>query len=444
MLTRVGIIMGVLGAIFWLGLSPGPAAAEENGSWSLSQAIEYAQGHNPGVAVLESQVNEIEQAKNEVFSGFLPQITLQGGYTHINNAPSMSLPIGGQTMSFSLVYQDNYQVQASLSQVLFSSGQLYYGNRAMSEQVKATRLSAEAARLKLSRGVAEAYLGVLLAQDVLKARQESLQTAQAHLAQVQHRLEAGTASRFELLRSQVEVDNLVPTVSEAANTVELARTSLAQAMGLTGHEDLKLSDSLETTAREVNGAEYLERAQKERPELLALAEARQAATDRSLSLRGTMLPSVVAFGSYAYQKPYVILNDWEKNWTLGVGAKLTLFDGFKNYSSYKGARAKVQTLNNTQAQIRDDIYTETKNALLSINEAATRIRTTSANVTRAQEAVKIADESYIAGATTSLEVIDAELAATNARILHLKALYDYRLSRVRLFAAVGDRQEIGR
>jgi len=443
MLTRRGIILGILGAIFWLGLSPGPAAAEENGSWSLSQAIEYAQGHNPGVAVLESQVNEIEQAKNEVFSGFLPQLTLQGGYTYINNAPSMSLPIPG-TQPFHLVYNDNYQIQASLNQVLFTSGQLYYGNRAMSRQVKATRLSAEAVRLKLARGVAEAYLGVLLAQDVLKARQESLQTAQAHLAQVQRRLDAGTASRFELLRSQVEVDNLVPTVSEAANTVELARTRLAQAMGLTGQEDLKLSDSLETTVREINGAEYLERAQKERPELLALAEARQAATDQSLSKRGAMLPSVMAFGTYAYQKPYVTLNDWEKNWTLGVGAKLTLFDGLKTYSSYQGARAKVQTLNNTLAQTRDDIYTEAKNALLSIKEAATRVQTTGANVTRAQEVVKIADESYIAGATTSLEVIDAELAATNARIAHLKALYDYRLSRVRLFAAVGDRQEIGR
>ena len=409
----------------------------------LFRSIEYAQGHNPGVAVLESQINEIEQAKSEVFSGFLPQITLQGGYTYINNAPSMILPIPG-TQPFHLVYNDNYQIQASLHQVLFTSGQLYYGNRAMSEQVKATRLSAEAGRLKLARGVAEAYLGVLLAQDVLKARQESLQTAQAHLAQVQRRLDAGTASRFELLRSQVEVDNLVPTVSEAANTVELARTRLAQAMGLTGQEDLKLSDSLETTVREVNEAEYLERAQKERPELLALAEARQAANDQSLSKRGAMLPSVMAFGTYAYQKPYVTLNDWEKNWTLGVGAKLTLFDGLKTYSGYKGARAKVQTINNTLAQTRDDIYTETKNALLSIKEAATRVQTTGANLTRAQEVVKIADESYIAGATTSLEVIDAELAATNARIAHLKALYDYRLSRVRLFAAVGDRQEIGR
>lgn len=435
-----GFFPAALGILCFFSAATGTEAVE---AWTLAGAIEYAQDHNPGVAVLESQINEIEQAKSEVFSGFLPQITLQGGYTYINNTPSMILPIPG-TQPFHLIYNDNYQIQASLNQVLFTSGQLYYGNRAMSEQVKATRLSAEAGRLKLARGVAEAYLGVLLAQDVLKARQESLQTAQAHLAQVQRRLDAGTASRFELLRSQVEVDNLVPTVSEAANTVELARTRLAQAMGLTGQEDLKLSDSLETTVREVNEAEYLERAQKERPELLALAEARQAANDQSLSKRGAMLPSVMAFGTYAYQKPYVTLNDWEKNWTLGVGAKLTLFDGLKTYSGYQGARAKVQTLNNTLAQTRDDIYTETKNALLSIKEAATRVQTTGANLTRAQEVVKIADESYIAGATTSLEVIDAELAATNARIAHLKALYDYRLSRVRLFAAVGDRQEIGR
>ncbi|MCX5868905.1 MAG: TolC family protein, partial [Proteobacteria bacterium] len=211
MLRKRGIIPGLLGAIFWLGLSTGPAAAQDNGSWSLSQAIEYAQGHNPAIAVLESQAEEARQAKNETFSGYLPQLILEGGYTRIDNIPSIDTPMG----SFNMGDQNNYKIQATLNQVLFASGQLYYGNRAMSRQVKATRLSAEAARLKVARGVAEVYLGVLLAQNVFAAREESLNTARAHLDQVKRRFEAGTASRFEFLRSQVEVDNLVPTVSEA-------------------------------------------------------------------------------------------------------------------------------------------------------------------------------------------------------------------------------------
>jgi len=41
-------------------------------------------------------------------------------------------------------------------------------------------------------------------------------------------------------------------------------------------------------------------------------------------------------------------------------------------------------------------------------------------------------------------VIDAQLAATTARLDHLKALYDYRVARARLAAATGDLEAIGR
>ena len=440
MLTRMGLILSLLGMSFWLGLSPGPAAAEGDGSWSLSQAIEYAQGHNPAIAVLESQAEEARQAKNEAFSSYLPQLILEGGYTRIDNIPSIDTPMG----SFKMGDQNNYKIQASLNQVLFASGQVYYANQAVAAQTHATLLQAEAARLKVAKGVAEVYLGVLLAQNVFAAREESLNTARAHLDQVKRRFEAGTASRFEFLRSQVEVDNLVPTVSEAGNNVELAKTMLRQLMGLEPEAGLTLSDSLETGVARVNEAEFREKAQRGRPELRALSEAREGAFSLSRSRRGAMLPSVALFGTYGYQKPYYFKNEWEKNWTLGIGAKLTLFDGLKSYAGYRQARTKAQTFAHSLAQTRAEVNTEVTNALLQVQEASTREETTAQNLGRAGEVVKIAEESYRAGAVTSLEVIDAELAATNARIAHLKALYDYRLSRVRLFAAVGDRQEIGR
>ena len=56
----------------------------------------------------------------------------------------------------------------------------------------------------------------------------------------------------------------------------------------------------------------------------------------------------------------------------------------------------------------------------------------------------ISEQSYAAGAATNLEVIDAQLAATTARLEHLKALYDYRNAQIQLKAATGDLASIGR
>ena len=88
--------------------------------------------------------------------------------------------------------------------------------------------------------------------------------------------------------------------------------------------------------------------------------------------------------------------------------------------------------------------TQVETAALGSREAAVRVGTTRDNVERANNMVQIAEESYTAGAITSLEVIDAQLALTNARVLHLMALYDYNIAQAGLAAATGDLEAIRR
>ena len=102
------------------------------------------------------------------------------------------------------------------------------------------------------------------------------------------------------------------------------------------------------------------------------------------------------------------------------------------------ARAEAETTSYTIARTRADIVVDVHNAVAAMDEAASRVNLTTYNVERAETLVKIANDSYLVGGATSLEVIDARLMATRARLAHLKACYDYRVARVRLAAAQGD------
>jgi outer membrane protein TolC len=72
------------------------------------------------------------------------------------------------------------------------------------------------------------------------------------------------------------------------------------------------------------------------------------------------------------------------------------------------------------------------------------MNSTKDNKERADQMLDISKHSYAAGAATNVEVIDAQLAATTARLEHLKALYDYRNAQIHLSAATGDLTSIGR
>lgn len=432
-----------------------PAAAQESVHWTLSDAVVYSLEHSPDLAVAASRIKETEEARAEVFSNFLPDLSFEGGYTYIDNVPRIAIdfpvdPPGDLIPPFQINRQaliganDNYKAKFVLNQLVFASGKVYYAHRAASNQIDSERARLEALRLQVARAAAEAYNAALIAQEAVEVQRQSLEAARAHLTQVKRKYEAGAATRLELLRAEVEVSNREPRIAEAEKRLDLALARLRRAAGLPEGTPVSLTDPIESAPENLNEAEALERAIHMRPELTALARLQRAAEDQALAQRGAMLPSVLFTGTFGYEKPYFAIDEWERNWTVGVGVRVPLFDGLEAYYGMKKARAAAATARESASQATADIQVEVRSALLELREATLRIPSTLSNMDRARDILAIAEESYRAGASTSLEVIDAQLAATTARLDHLKALYDYRVARVRLAAATGDLEAIGR
>ncbi|NLH48429.1 MAG: TolC family protein [Myxococcales bacterium] len=430
------------------------ARAAETDAWSLDDAIRFAMEHNPDIKERAAGIEVARQAKDEVLSGFMPQLNLTGGYQYIDNVPeidvkfSPDLPAGMPEIkidkSIRMGAADNYKVELGLNQLLFAGGRVYYGYQARDRQVEAKEMETAAARLAVARQTAEAYYGVLIAREVYAAQSAALDSAKAHLEHVTHRFEAGAASRFELLRAQVEVANQEPEVSKAAALIETAEAGLRRVLGAEKDRPLHLAGKLETAIQPAQEAQILDEALKNRPELSALAAGREAFEEAGRSRRGEMLPAVALTGTYGFQKPYYTNLDGDYNWTVGVGLSLPLFDGLRAYRGMKSNYAQAEAMDQSAWRTKQDIRLEIRNASLNRDESITRIASTRANLDRAGDMVAIAENSFTAGAVTSLEVIDAQLAATRARVAYLKALYDYRIAAVRLAAAAGDWQAIGR
>jgi outer membrane protein TolC len=431
------------------------AQAEEPLQWSVGQAIGYALAHSPDVAVAHSRIAEKEEAKGQVFSHFLPHLAIDAGYKYLDNIPRIETDIqvdspgpGVPDIAIQDVREiganDNWLARLSLNQLLFASGRVYYAHRAAAKQVESSRNEEETVKLGVARQTAQAYLSVLIAQAVTDVQREALYTAQAHLEQVQNRYDAGVANRLELLRAQVEVSNVEPRVIEAEQGIETALILLRRATGLGRDVEIALTDPLEAEVEPIDEERELERARAMRPEFKVLEQTQSATEDLALSERGGMLPMMQLTSTFGYEKPYFAVNEWEQIFTVGVGLQVPLFDGLESYRGMRRARATAETVTLAIVQTHANVRTEVRTAVLALREAGARMKATKENQERADQMLDISQHSYAAGAATNVEVIDAQFAATTARLEHLKALYDYRNAQIQLAAATGDLTSIGR
>lgn len=85
----------------------------------------------------------------------------------------------------------------------------------------------------------------------------------------------------------------------------------------------------------------------------------------------------------------------------------------------------------------NSVELEVRSNYLGLREAEKRISTTQVAVAKAEEDFHIAQVRYMAGVGTNLDVIDAQVALTEAKTNFVNALYDYNTSKIALETSMG-------
>jgi len=207
----IDFVWVLLASIAVLGFSTGVGYAD---TFSLDQAVAYAMEHNKQLSAKAEDVEVASGKVTEAWSSVLPHFSVEGQYYHVSEVPAIDMEIQPvPTMDPVKIHkdmgkEDNYKADLKVQQLLFSTGQVFKGIQMARTGKKAGELGVEAERDKVAQQVSEAFYGLLFARQVYQAKKESLETSEAHLTDVKNRYNFGTASRFELLRSEVEVANL--------------------------------------------------------------------------------------------------------------------------------------------------------------------------------------------------------------------------------------------
>jgi outer membrane protein TolC len=299
------------------------------------------------------------------------------------------------------------------------------------DQQRVAQASADDVRRQVAVATAQAYLTVVAAHRVVEAQQRSVDTAKAFFDYANERLKAGASSRLNALRAQQTLSADEALLEQAM----LARYRTQEALGVLLAMDGPV-DSAGEPVFEIPPQESSATAFDLRTDLklfgLELDAARRVLADSSKEwhpvLNGVFEP--------VFQQPGSVFTP-EASWRALLQFSVPLFDSGLRKSRRLERQAYVQQAEATLGAARRDAQSEIRAAYESVRRSERVLERTREAAGQAAQVLEITNISFRAGATTNIEVIDAQRRARDADTGVAVAEDGVRQARLALLDALG-------
>lgn len=410
----------------------------------LEKAIQIALEKNTEIKVAELEVDKSEEKLRETRSGLFPNIEANGQYQRYIKKPVIFLPPGspfGEVLEIGA--NNSYVGIIGASVPVFSLG-LYDGIGVASKSVELNAENLRFTEIRTIGDVKRSFYSVLLTREYKDVINQSLQNALEQLENVKRLNKQGVASDYDLLRAEVQVENLRPQVILAENNYEISKEALKVLIGLKSEQDINILGELEFDTRySISSQQLLDEVLSNNPQL-AILNKQEEITNRTISLeKSAYFPSLAAFGNYQYQAQADDFKFGNYNWVgtfvVGLQLKIPIFSGFKTPARVEQASISLNQVEQQKQGLTEALKTQLQNIVYTIEQTMIRIKGQDKNIEQAQQGYEIVKTRFENGLATQLEVNDAELALRQAKLNKLQAVYDLRIAEAELQMILGNK-----
>jgi outer membrane protein len=417
---------------------------------NLESAISMALEQNPGIRVATLEKARAQAKLNESRGRLLPSLNANGSYNRNIKKPviflsdEMAGAFGSNTLE---IGSDNsYMSSVSLALPLYNPA-IYSGIQASRIEMQMAGENFRANKIDLTYNVQRAWFDVLLARESLDVIGLSFANAQKNLDNIRKLHQQGLVAEFDLIRAEVQTENIRPDVLQAQNMYSMVMNFLKTLLGVDEDQPINVSGSLIETSEEMLrdfNILQAERSLLNNPDLVSLGLQRELILQQSKTLRASGLPSVNAVSNYNYQTESNNFNFSEYNWVNTIGAgfqvNIPIFRGFTIRNQTRQLEIGARQLQLQKDYMKENLNVELSNILKSMDVAVEKSIHARRNVELAQRGYDIALVRYNSGQGTLLEINDSEVALTRSRFNLLQAKHELLNAKIQYDRFLGKNQ----
>lgn len=283
---------------------------------------------------------------------------------------------------------------------------------------------------------ANAYLGVLRADAVYRARLQDSTLAAELLQIARDQLAAGTGVVLDVTRARSQLTGSRSQLILARNERDRTRIDLARALGLP-LVNLALADSLSTMRLDVATSERdaLDTAYRGRHDLQAITLQAEAARQQASAIRRERIPAVGVMADAGFSQKNG--RSYLPTYDLAIGLSVPIFDGLRRAGRIVEQQSVARELDTRAHDLRIQVEADVRVAMLNLASSTEAVAASHERLALAEQEVAQARERFQAGVSGNADVITASLTLNAARTQLVGALTSYQASRVALARAQG-------
>lgn len=487
----------VIVAALWL-LASIPATAPARGAtpderaltpireYSLEECIDAALANNHRRPASRFAVAAAEAQHRQALAGYWPQISLRGGFQHLDESPNFLFPASNITVELpgsassavvppagagganarrdrtegespaagltlpvpeqDITLMEPNSVLGSIGIAwLVWDGGMRRGYREQARgQIAMFEEEARRTDLELVDTVKRYYFGSVLARQLRETGMLTLERMQAtlDLTETMYKEGSGKVKKTDFLSNKIMVESIRSMVAVLEKNEAMAEAALANSMGLAWHESARPAvgeipyEPFEPNLESLVGAAY-----EFNPDWGRLEAGLAALNGAVRTARSGHFPKLALTGDlHRWWNDFDSGMATDRNkagWTVGVMMEVPLFDGFLTRSRVAEARARWNETNEKGFLLREGIGLWVKDIVLGLDASQKQHDATLSAMQTATENRDLNTRAYQNELAETEDVIRAQLVEALMQAQHYKTRYDHLLLRSRLDLVVG-------
>ncbi len=366
---------------------------------------------------------------------YYPDILVDGIYERLDPVAKINLPELG---AFELYPADNYDFHVELRQILYDFGRTGTSVTLAESEHKSAVDNVDLVKFNLAYQTIAVFKSMLILREEINVLDEQIDVLDAHLKASTDMIRAGTATDFDTLTTAVRTAVVRNQRIDVVHRLDDLGIALRRLTGWPADQPIGVKGSFVEEIMAVNPDSVTSAALRQRPELvLSIDEESSAATRARFASLGRR-PFLALNMTSGFKNGYIPdLNDLEANIAAGVQLAIPIFDGHETRYRTAEADANLRAAEMHTADVRRQVLSDVDRAVVGVRTSLQKLNTSEIQVRQAEEALSMAQTRYEAGVATNLDVLDAQSALSDVKLIRLRALYDYTVSLSALDRATG-------
>jgi outer membrane protein len=390
---------------------------------TFDEAIRRAVTNNPSIQQATAGILRAESLLQQSRAPVLPTVNANLTTSIIGPVPSFA----GQTIV------PRSQLNTSLALGVPVLTPVRWAQRTQAaDQVTVSQRTAEDVRREIAVATAQAYLAIIAQKRVLELNERARDNARAHFDYAQQRFEGGLGSRLNALRAQQELSSDEARVEDARLAVRRAQEALGVLVASDGPIDAATEPAFEVPQDDVPDRQLLYTRTD-----LRMFLARESAAERVVrdSWR-EYLPSVTTLFAPQVLAPSGLFAP-ARSWSVAFVAAVPIWEAGERGGRKRERQAALDSVRAERANVERQAMSDVRTARAAVQSTERALASARAAAQQAEEVVRITDVAFRAGATTNIEVIDAQRRARDAETAAAIAEDAVRRARLELLVATG-------